>query len=109
DHDLRAADDEAEEARVPASELEVGEAAGGARSVQREHEAAPREDADRAGREPVRVDEVAAARGAAHGEDHRDDEERREPGPAPKVSDEPASVREPEVAVAAGSKDRDVD
>ena len=36
-------------------------------------------------------------------------DERREPRPAAEVADEPAAVREPEVAVAAGSEHRDVD
>ena len=109
DHDRGAADDEADEPRVAACQLEVGEAAGGARPVQREHEAASREDADCAGGEPVRVHEVAAARGPAHGEDHRDDEERREPGPPADVPDEASAVGKAEVAVAARREHRNVD
>jgi hypothetical protein len=54
------------------------------------------------------VDKVAGPGGSAQREDHRDDEERREPWPPPQVADDAGAVGEPEVAIAARSKNRDV-
>ena len=55
------------------------------------------------------MDEVPAGRDATHGAGHRDDEQRREPGPSADVADEAAAVREPEVPVAARREDGNVD
>ena len=99
DHDTSPADDRPEEAREPARELEVCEPPGRPRAVQREDERPASEHAHGSRGQPVRVDEVAAAGSAAHGADHRDQQERGEPRPALQVVDEAASVREAEVAV----------
>ena len=60
---------------------------------------------DRSG-EPVHVDEVGVARGSAKGPDHREREQRREPGAALDGADDPAAVEvEPVGAVDTGRDD----
>jgi hypothetical protein len=109
DHDAGAAEDEADEPRRTARQLEVGESAGRAGALQGDDEGPARERGDEPGGEPMRVHEIGALRRAAKRPEHREEHQGRHPRPAAQVVDDAAAVREAVVAVHAGREHLDLD
>jgi len=108
DHASGAAQERADERGPAARQLDVGEAARRAGAVQRDDVRLAGEARDGGRQQPVRVDEIRTPGRTPDRDEHREQEQRRRPGPAAQIPRHPAAVGEPEVAVGAGGDDLDL-